>query len=71
MEIEKWATFNIGNAKKSGVVIKLNSKTAIIRIAEFRKTLLGTFHNFNGTVKIHIKKNNLRIYPENVRPVIL
>lgn len=69
MPKEKWVSFNLSGNRRSGVIVKRNRKTIIVKLAEFNKGRVYRTVKFVDKIKLHFRKNQIVEYPETIRPV--
>jgi len=55
-----YATFHLSGKKEKGLLLKENSKTVLVQLIP----------NYRGKRKRHKEKHNVKIYPENINPIL-
>jgi len=69
----QFATFKTNSkGTMSGKVLKKNKLTVLVQPVTFIPSIITHSHmvyNDGMPIQLHMKKNNVRIYPENVKPI--
>lgn len=66
---KSYVTFNMAGRTVTGIVTKMNSKTAYVKPITFHHGRVYRTERHEKQIKIHIKKSNMKTWPEKVRPI--
>jgi len=66
---EDWVSFGLNEQRRSGVIVRKNKKTFVVKPAVFTEGKLYRRVHFESPIKIRIKKSSIREYPVNTRPI--
>lgn len=64
------ASFNTNQGRRAGKVVRVNCKTAVVRILEPAPTMIRpcAWRSTNREVMVHLKKDQVKFYPDHVLP---